>query len=482
VKTVGRPIVTGITPNLFAILALLSWPAIALCLFRARPAGQAVLWTILGAQLLLPVGTSIKFEMVPAFDKNSIATLSALLACFLARRRPLRFAAGFGTPEVLILMVLTCPFVTAELNSDPIRAGEARLPGIGHYDALSASVVQFIFFVPFLLGRQILRTSADNMEVLRALVVAGLIYSVPMLFEVRMSPQLHTWIYGYFPHSFGQQMRDGGFRPVVFMGHGLSVAFFAMTTVVAGAAFWRTGVRVFRLPPGAITAYLGVVLVLCKSLGSFVYGAALVPLICLAKPRLQIRVAVVLVSIALLYPTMRVTDLFPTTFLVDMAASVSTDRAKSLKFRFDQEQQLLEHAWERFSFGWGRFGRSRVYDEDSGRDLSVTDGHWIITMGQFGFIGFLAEFGLLALSVFRAATTLRYADTLHDQVFLAALALILAINLVDLLPNASLTPFTWLLAGTLLGRTETLRAAARHRRVRWNVSPSLDSGAMGMKN
>ena len=78
---------SGITPNLFAYVALLSWPLIAFCLFRVRPVGQALLWTILGAQLLLPVGTSIKFEMIPVFDKSSIATLSALLGCLLAGKR-----------------------------------------------------------------------------------------------------------------------------------------------------------------------------------------------------------------------------------------------------------------------------------------------------------------------------------------------------------------------------------------------------------
>ena len=110
-----------------------------------------------------------------------------------------------------------------------------------------------------------------------------------------------------------------------------------------------------------------------------------VPVIRFAPPRLQLWLGVVLVSVALLYPTLRATDFFPTMYLVDTAASVSDDRAQSLKFRFDQEQQLLDHAWKRFSFGWGRFGRNRVYDEESGRDLSVTDGQWIITMGQFGF-------------------------------------------------------------------------------------------------
>ena len=118
---------SAITPNLFAYLALLTWPLIALCLFKARPVSQALLWTILGAQLLLPVGTSIKFEMIPVFDKSSIATLSALLGCLLAGKR-LHLFSSLRMPEALILMVLIAPFITAELNNDPIRAGTSRCP------------------------------------------------------------------------------------------------------------------------------------------------------------------------------------------------------------------------------------------------------------------------------------------------------------------------------------------------------------------
>ena len=45
----------------------------------------------------------------------------------------------------------------------------------------------------------------------------------------------------------------------------------------------------------------------------------------------------------------------------------------------------------------------------TGRDISITDGHWIITMGQFGIVGFIAEFGLLGFSVLRAAGSLKFA-------------------------------------------------------------------------
>lgn len=429
---------------------------IALFLYRTRPVAEATLWTIVGAFLLLPVRTTIKFEMIPALDKTSLPNLVALLGCVMAGRR-LRLFDGFGRAEILIVMVLASPFITSALNTDPILLGGILRPGVGYYDAGSATISQFIFFLPFVLGRQMLRSSEDAIFLLRALAVAGLLYSLPMLFEVRMSPQLHTWIYGYFPHSFLQQIRDSGFRPVVFIGHGLGVALFAMMTAVAAAALWRLREPVLRLPAGAATVYLGAVLTLCKSLGSFVYGVVAVPLVRLAAPRLQLRIAVGLVAIALLYPMLRAADLFPTTTIVGWARNVSDDRADSLKFRFDQEQQLLDRAWERATFGWGRYGRNRIFDEDSGNDVSVTDGRWIIAMGQFGIFGFLAEFGLLALPVFRAASALKYARSEREAVPLAALALLLAFNVVDLLPNSLLSPVTWLMAGALLGRAEALR-------------------------
>jgi hypothetical protein len=445
-------------PSLIATAGLLVWPVVVLVLYRARPVGQATLWAILGGYLLLPVGASIKLEMIPQFDKGTIPNLAALLGCTLIAGRAVRWTNGLGLPEALLLLVLAGPFVTSALNTDAIPVGERVLPGVGPYDAASAVMAQFLFLIPFFLGRQFLRDAEGNADILRVLAVAGLAYSLPMLLEVRLSPQLHTWIYGYFPHSFLQQVREGGFRPVVFLGHGLLVAFFIMTAGVAAAACWRARVPLLRVPASGVTAYLSGVLVLCKTLSALAYGAALTLLVRFMPPRLQLRIAVGLVALALLYPTLRATDLFPTRALVELAQSVDEERAASLKFRFDNEDILLSRAWERFLMGWGRFGRSRVYDEDSGRDLSVTDGRWIITMGQFGFVGFLAEFGLLALAAVRAASAVKLAETDEEQVFLAALGLIVAINMVDLLPNASLSPWTWLLAGALLGRAEALRA------------------------
>jgi hypothetical protein len=456
--------------NLITVLALLSWPIVALWLYRTQPIGRAMLWTILGGYLLLPVGAFLKIPMIPQFDKSSIPTFAALLGCTVVGKRPIRFSNGFGLAELLMLMLLVYPFITCELNGDPLSMGNAVLPALGSYEAGSVLIGQLVTLIPFVLGRRFLCNRADTKEILRVLVIANLGYSLLSLFEIRFSPQLHAWIYGYFPMEgdwFGEQQRGGGFRPAVFLGHGLLVAFFVSTGVVAAAALWRTKTQVFdtfRLPSGMVIAYLGVLLVLCKTASALIYGVLLVFVVCLTRPRMQVGVAVALTSLALLYPVLRSADIVPTNATIELATSwFGSDRAASLGARLANEDALLERASQRFFFGWGTFGRGFVYDE-SGNLVYAPDGYWVIVMGAFGFLGFLALFGLLSLPVFVAARAVKFAETFADKLFLSALALIVAVNIFDLLPNSSIRPWTWLLAGALLGRSEWLLEQARFSR------------------
>jgi hypothetical protein len=257
-------------------------------------------------------------------------------------------------------------------------------------------------------------------------------------------------------------MREGGFRPVVFLGHGLIVALFAMMSMIAAVTLWRLQDSFFKIPRVAIVGYLSIILILCKTLGAVLYGVVVAPLVRFANPKLQISIAVIFVSVSLLYPILRSFDYVPTNIMVQAAEELSKDRAASLRFRFNNEDALLKHAFEKPSFGWGRFGRNRVYDE-SGRDMNVTDGHWVITIGQYGIFGFIAEFGLLSLGVLRAPRAIKFTRSTSDKILLSALALLVATNILDLLPNASLMPWTWLLTGALLGRTESLAALATRR-------------------
>jgi hypothetical protein len=72
------------------------------------------------------------------------------------------------------------------------------------------------------------------------------------------------------------------------------------------------------------------------------------------------------------------------------------DRAQSLEFRLDNEEILGEKARQRFIFGWGGYGRNRVFDYNwAGElvDITVTDSLWIIAFGINGAIGLVSIFG-----------------------------------------------------------------------------------------
>lgn len=447
-----------------AIIVIFAWPMVSAALYLARPPLEATLWTILGGLLLLPATFTIKIPMVPALDKTSVPNLCAFVAYLALANRLSRKLSKLGAAEIFVVLYILGPVLTSAYNNDAIFVGSRLLPSVGLYDGISALLSEILILLPFFVGRRLFQGSADTQLILRVLTMAGLLYSLPILFEIRMSPQLSNWIYGFFPSGMASEARSGGFRPVVFMANGLAVASFMATSFLAATALWRTRVAITPVPPGGLSGFLALVIILCKSAGALTYTVLGGVIIRLVTPKTQVRIAVFLVSVGLLYPVLRVTDLFPDHVILDTASLFSHERTESLRFRFEQEDQLLDRAMQRPLLGWGRYGRSRVYDENSGSDTSFTDGAWIITLGQFGLLGFLAQFGLLALPVFRALSAFDYVRSDKDRIYLSTLTLIVALTFIEQLPNSSISAWTWLLVGALLGRTEYLKAMALQKR------------------
>ena len=46
---------------------------------------------------------------------------------------------------------------------------------------------------------------------------------VPFVGIMLISPQLHFMTYGFYQHEFTQVVRMGGYRPMVFLQHGIAV-------------------------------------------------------------------------------------------------------------------------------------------------------------------------------------------------------------------------------------------------------------------
>jgi len=156
------------------------------------------------------------------------------------------------------------------------------------------------------------------------------------------------------------------------------------------------------------------------------------------------------------YPMLRNLHIVPTYAIVGAVEAVNPARAESLGFRLDNEEQLLVRAAEKPLFGWSGWGRSLVRDSETGRIMTIPDGRWIIVFGSFGWLGYIAEFGLLSLPLLllgRHALRHRQAEW---SPYIGPVALILGITLMDMLLNATLTPFTWLTAGAVLGYAERL--------------------------
>lgn len=442
--------------NFIALLAVVGWPLIAIWLYRVKSVQMATVWTILGGFMFLPVRTEIDFPLIPPLGKNTIPVVSSLIGIWLVAGKKISFKNNYRWVKILLFVFVMSPVITTFLNGQPVNIAGRLLPRLTNHDAISLVVNQFLIIMPLVIGRQFFRTYESQLAMFKTLVVAGIFYSLLMLYEIRMSPQLHSSLYGYFPHSFAQQKRDGGFRPVVFMGHGLWVAFFAVVISLSAVTLWKNGDKLRKLSLASISYYLFIVLVLCKSMASLLYGAYAFFLIRFTNTKFQLRIAVLLVIVTLLYPTMSILKIVPYQQIVNFASSIDESRAESLEFRFDNEAILVEHGAEKFFFGWGGWGRNRVYDTETGSNISVTDGRWIITFGQFGWLGFIAEFGLLAVTVLRAYKASKLTSNKKELNLLAAHAILVSLIMLDQIPNATLEPWLWLLAGILLGRSENI--------------------------
>lgn len=447
-------------PNAIATLALVAFPAIAVWLFVRLPPGRALLAVLISGYLFLPPPPAgFNFPLIPPLTKETIPSITALLICLVMYRGQLVFLPSHRLGRILLLLFVFSPFGTVLTNMDPVQFGGFSLPALRPRQALGQALNQFLLAVPFLLARNFLRTGDDIRDLMWGIMLAGLAYSLPMLLEVRLSPQLNIWIYGYFQHVFDQMIRGDGFRPIVFLYHGLWAAFLLMTTVLAAVSIARGKAGRAALPWWGVAAYLGLVLILCKSMASILYAAALAPVIILLGLRMQMRVAVLLACLVLAYPVLKTADLIPEERLLAAAESVSANREASLRFRFDNENVLLDRAMERPVFGWGTWGRNQIYS-DSGERLTTTDGRWIITLGVYGWAGFIAEFGLLLLPVFLVWWRVGRAPDVPAPILGGAM-LILAVNTLDMVPNATLTPMTWLFAGALLGYAEQRQTVRR---------------------
>lgn len=405
--------------------------------------------------LFLPVA-SYKFEGVPEYSKTTVTSLTVLLcAGMLDSRRFLQFRPHFLDAAVLGFCI--APLASSLTN------------GLGLYDGCSATFSQLVIWAaPYLVGRLYVRSAEDARLFLTCLFVGGLTYLPLCWVEMRLSPQLHNWIYGFAQHEFLQTIRGDGYRPMVFMQHGLSLGLYMTSAAIAGLALLQAkSLGVLSRYGGVPLVYISLLNIPLLRSGNAIITTILGVSTLIVATRFGRTVALplllVLTAMPAAYVVDRLTVDLSSSTLIGLAEQASADRADSLEFRVNQERSLIAKAMERPLFGWGGWGRARVFSED-GTDRSVTDSLWIIVLGNNGIVGLLALGAMLLLGPITACFALRGASWSDaETVCWITLALIVVLYAADCCVNAMPNPIYMICAGGLTSAGRVVSQRISHR-------------------
>ena len=431
------PLALEIETSDTAQAVLVSWLPVAATLFLVLRPRDALLTAFVVGWLFLPVG-GIDLPGLPNYGKLAATYLGPLLGVLLFDARSLK---RFRPHWVDVPLVLWClaPIPSSLTN------------GLGLYDGLSGTLETSIHYgIPLVLGRVYLG-SREGLFWLARYVIAGAVIYMPLCWlEIFVSPQLHTWVYGYIQHSFLQTIRYGGFRPLVFLNHGIAVSVLYGTATGALFWLWRSGrlKSMFGIPSSVLFAAMTATLIGCKT----ATGLALFALMCgcwwLSRV-MPIRLfLLILVLVPAAYMALRSSNIVPAETLVGYVKKYDRDRAWSFEIRLKQEDLFTEHTMSRPLFGWGGWGRNFPRGIGGETLVRAVDGFWIVVLSKHGFFGLVVATGLMlvapAMIVWRFSSRELSAPS---RAPLAAMALVVCMAAIDSLVNSIPNPLFYLAMG-----------------------------------
>jgi hypothetical protein len=462
-------------PNIIVPLVMFLWFPAVLYLFSRYPARKAVIISFLVAWLFLPQAELV-LPGIPDYNKMSATCYSILLATLV-------FDVGrfqifkFGWLDLPMAIWCSCPFVASMTND------------LGPYDGFAAVLDQTMTWgVPYFLGRIYLNNLEGLRQLAMGIFVGGLTYVPLCLFEIRLSPQLHRYLYGDFPHSFGQTIRDGGYRPNVFMETGLMVGAFMMAATLIGIWFWQTGMvkRLWNIPMPWLVWSLILTFALLKSYGAYTLLIVGLGTMLVAKRfRTAMPIFIIIVGIGAYLYINAATETYSSDQLIEALSSVfPPERIQSFEFRLNNEELLVDRARQHFTFGWAGWGRSRQVIDQLGEQIeAVQDSLWVIAFGENGMVGLVSCFMSMLLPITALFSMTYPAQTWFNRkvVGAAALGVVVALYAVDCILNAMINPIYILALGGLttvaMKRSELIQPVRRAVQIRRARTGSYETPA-----
>ena len=444
---------SGIQVNFFAVCVLYAWVPIIFGLFAVMSPRRAVIAAFVIGYLFLP-NAQFSLHTLPDISKVSLTALGVVLASLVFDSSRL-FSVRPRLIDLVWLVLCLSPIMSS-LNND-----------LGIMDGLSASLnLLFRWGLAYWIGRAYFTDWEAVRELSMGVVLGALAYVPFCWWEIRMSPQLHGWIYGYTFNSFREDsylfgLRLYGFRPNVFLADGLTVTMFMGVATLLAFWAWMCGSpkKLLRVPMGMIFGILLFTTFFSKAMGGIVLMCCGMAALTMTRkfPRTKYLV-LVLMLVAPLYIIIRSSGESSGEALVRATEYVSHTRAQSLDFRLKNEDMLVVKALQRPWFGWAGWSRSHVYDLITNKDLTIEDGLWIITLGDAGIIG-LGAFTLLVLGsafmLWLRIPTKFWSDPACSGA--VALAVVITLYMIDSLFNATFNQ----IASLAIGAVASIAASAR---------------------
>jgi hypothetical protein len=440
--------------NIFVPIALFGFIPFCFLLFALLPARKAVIYGFITAWLFLPM-SHLPLHGFTDYNKMSAACVGVILSAFffdldsILAFRPVIW-------DIPMFVWCTCPFISSYFN------------GYGPYDGLSGIAYQTTTWgLPYFIGRIYFNDLKGLRELAKGLIIGGLLYVPLVLYEVRMSPQLHQMVYGYGQYEFAQSKRYGGYRPMVFMQHGLAVSMWMTTTAMT--AFWLWWSKSFDRIMGIKMGWVALILIGTAAATHSVGAAALmsIALVVLWLTRVT-KWSIWIILLTFGPPTwmfVRTLDVWNGRDLVAFLEEHDPRSAQSLEVRLRSERVLVDRALQSPVYGWTGWKLYEKNDEEG--EGGIPDQMWVIAFGKYGLIGIISMTVSLLMPVLLLAWRIPVRYWSHPGAApAAALGVLLTQHMSDFCFNAMVNPIFILCAGGLTGMAFSLRGSAQHAQFR----------------
>jgi len=426
--------------NFFTHIAVAGFMFLTPVFFGKYPLRTAIIIMLVGGWLFLPQ-VHYYIHFIPFRTRLHAISLALLLG--ILTHNPKGFMAfRFSWLDLPIICYCISPMISSVTN------------GLGVYDGAQSVEFNIVDYgIPYAIGRSYFGTFVSLKELAIGALIGTLILVPFVLIEIRLSPQMHRWVYGWYPHEFIQTVRAGSYRPSVFMSHGLELAIWNSASAFIGWQLYlhrsiRQTVPFLNIPllPSLVTLFI--VLIISHSSGAFLLFC-----IALALTEISIRIKSFMPLIALaLFPvifiSLRASGTWDGHQLVDISRRVSGEgRASSLEFRFKNDDALAEKDRQHLVFGWGRWSRGFITDK-YGNLLNTPDSQWIIIFGEGGVFALAAINGIYlfpAILLFMKLSRNRLGGSLETPAI--AFAVFFLATMIDNLFNAMSNPLLIVASG-----------------------------------